>query len=104
MSEPTWVDTDQMGKIMPAIQDLVTQFSEVHAVLLSSSTQAADAAGDDAAGRAFKEQFTPMSNQISGSVQDGHKIMLGMVDGINTMIGGYTHTEEANTVNQPKTS
>lgn len=98
MSDEVWVDTDRMGVVTPQVDALAQKTGEVRLGLLSGLDRLYDAAGDDAAGRAFNEQHGPMAHMVVGAMSDFVEITHGVLSGIHTMIAGYTATEERNTV------
>jgi hypothetical protein len=98
MSDEVWVDTDRMSTVLPQVNVLAEKTHQTRDGLLARLGTLYDAPGDDAAGRAFREQHDPMSHMVVGAMLDFVQITNGVVDGIHTMVRGYTATEEGNTV------
>jgi hypothetical protein len=98
MSDQIWVDTDRMGVVTPQVDALADKTGEVRTGLLENLDRLYDAAGDDAAGRAFNDQHGPMSLMVVRAMGDFVDITHGVLTGIHTMVAGYTATEEGNTV------
>ena len=98
MSDEVWVDTDRMGVVTPQVDELARKTLAARSGLLENLGRLYDAPGDDAAGRAFREQHDPMSDMVVGAMHSFVEITHGVLSGIHTMIGGYTATEEGNTV------
>lgn len=101
MGEPTSVDTDQMYKVLPQVDEIVRKLTAVHNGLVAGAGPLEDAAGDDAAGRAFRTNYTAARDQVVGPTGDLLTITGSINDRVNMMIGGYDQTEEDNTVKVP---
>ena len=101
MADQVWVDTDRMSVVGPQVDALARKTMAARSGLVEAVTRLADAAGDDAAGQAFKASHDQVRDQVVGAMHDFAKITNSMLTGIGTMVRGYAQTEENNTV--PKT-
>jgi hypothetical protein len=104
MSETTSVDTDQMTKVMPQVDELENRLAAANNGLVADATPLENAAGDDAAGKAFYDAYSTARDQITGATRDLQTITASIRDGINTMVRGYTQTEEDNTIATPNSN
>ncbi|WP_194915202.1 hypothetical protein [Catenulispora rubra] len=101
MADQVWVDTDRMSVVSPQVEELARKTQGARSGLVEAVSRLADAAGNDAAGQAFKASHDPVRDQVVGAMHDFVQITNGMLTGIGTMVRGYVQTEENNTV--PKT-
>ena len=102
MSEPVFVDTDRLSKISPQVDELMRRITAAHASLIAGTGPLSDAAGDDAPGKVFNAAISESGGQIIDATGALGKVSGSVNLGINTMVHGYTSTEEDNTVKAPR--
>lgn len=96
MADQVWVDPEGLLRAVPGLVALGERLDQILSELTARLAAAGPAWGDDAAGRAFEENYLPAADAVISVLSNTRDVLLNTARGVEVMARGYAATEAQN--------